>query len=235
MASRVDSRVVALISVFAALYAAGTFLPGFPLIGVSGSSISLVRALEASYGLVLGPVYGPLAAFLGAFIGKTLIGDAVGLWLTPLAAASSFVAACLGRRRVAGVPGWALGSSVLAALIALWYATGIGLTIPLYATPHIAALCLALAFRGRTAEYIESGSGGKLVLGVAIVSFVGTWTGHIAGGLISVYVIGMSPSFFFVILPVSIVERTVITAISTAIGVPLVLAVRRFFPELRRL
>jgi len=235
MASKVDTRVIALVSVFAALYAAGTFLPGFPLIGISGSSISLVRALEGSYGLVLGPIYGPVAAFLGAFIGKTLIGDAVGLWLTPLAAVSSFVAACLGRKRVAGLPGWAIGSGVLASLIVFWYGTGIGLTIPLYAAPHIAALILALTFRGNTAEYIESGSGRRLVLGVAIVSFVGTWSGHIAGGLISVYAIGMNPSFFFVILPVSIVERTVITAISTAIGVPLILAVRRFFPELREL
>ena len=78
-----DAKKLALISVFAALYVAGSFLPGFPVIGMPGSKIDAVRALEIGYGLILGPIYGPIAAFLGSVVGKTLTGGGVGLFLTP--------------------------------------------------------------------------------------------------------------------------------------------------------
>ena len=87
-------------AVLAAVYAVGSYLPGFPMLGLSGSKIDLVRALEIGYGVVLGPVYGPITAFLGAIVGKTLTGGGVGLFFTPLAPVTAFAASMLEEGRV---------------------------------------------------------------------------------------------------------------------------------------
>jgi hypothetical protein len=227
------TRVIALVSVFAALYAAGSFLPGFPMIGVPDSKIDIVRALEMSYGLILGPVFGSIAAFLGAVIGKAIAGGGSGLLFTPLALVTAFAAACLGRRRVFGFPGWILGTLPLALFLVIWFATDTGRAVPVAIAPHIVALGVALVFRGKISEWVNSEERGKLVLGILAVSLTGTMTGHILGNLLFIALFNPSPLLFLTILPVSIVERTVIVAISTTLGVPLLMAVRRFFPELK--
>ena len=58
-------------------------------------------------------------------------------------------------------------------------------------------------------------------------------TGHILGNLLFIALFSPSPLLFLTILPVSLIERAVITAISTMVGAPLIVAVRRFFPELK--
>ncbi len=229
------TRALALVSVFAALYAAGSLLPGFPMIGVPDSKIDIVRALEMSYGLILGPIFGPLAAFLGALIGKTITGGGSGLFFTPLALVSAFAAACLGRKRVFGIPGWVPGSLPLTLFIVAWFMTDTGRAVPVVIAPHVFALAVTLLLRGKIADWVGSEERGKVVLGVMVVSMVGTMTGHILGNLIFIALFSPSPLLFLAILPVSIVERTVITAVSTVVGVPLMAAVRRFYPELNDL
>lgn len=226
---------LALVAVFAALYAAGSFLPGFPMIGVPDSKIDVVRALEMSYGLILGPVFGPAAAFLGAVIGKGVAGGGSGLLFTPLAPVTAFASSCLGRRRVFGVPGWVLGSLPLTVFLLAWFATDTGRAAAVAVVPHVAALCVALVLRGKTAEWVNSGERGKLVSGVLVVSLVGTMTGHILGGLLFIALFSPSPLLFVTILPVVIVERSVLVAISTLVGAPLIAAVRRFYPSLKDL
>ena len=229
------TRTLALISVFAALYAAGSLLPGFPMIGVPDSKIDAVRALEMSYGLILGPLFGPIAAFLGALIGKTVAGGGSGLFFTPLALVSAFAAACLGRKRVFGVPGWVLGSLPLMLFIVAWFMTDTGRAVPVTVAPHIVTLATTLLFRGKIAEWVGSEEREKLVLGILVVSLEGTMTGHILGNLLFIFLFNPSPLLFLTILPVSIVERAVITAVSTVVGAPLIVAVRRFYPELKDL
>jgi hypothetical protein len=229
------TRTLALVSVFAALYAAGSLLPGFPMIGVPDSKIDIVRALEMSYGLILGPIFGPLAAFIGALIGKTITGGGSGLFFTPLALVSSFSAACLGRKRVFGVPGWVPGSLPLTLFIVAWFATDTGRAVPVVIAPHLFALAVTLLFRGKVAEWVGSEERGKVVLGILVVSLEGTMTGHILGNLIFIALFSPSPLLFLAILPVSIVERAVITAVSTVVGAPLMVTVRRFYPELKDL
>ncbi len=224
------TRILALVTVFAALYAAGSFLPGFPVIGVPDSKIDLVRGLEMSYGLILGPFFGPVAAFLGAIIGNAMASGGSGLLFTPLAPVAAFSAACLGRRRVFGVPGWILGSLPLAVLLIGWFATDTGRAAAITVVPHIVALGVALVFRGKTAELVNSDERGKLVIGVLVVSLVGTMTGHLLGDLLFLTLFGPGPLLFLAVLPVVIVERSVIIAISTLVGTPLIMAVRRFYP-----
>jgi len=230
-----NTRTIALIAILASLYAAGTYLPGFPIIGVEGSSIKIVRSLEMIYGLILGPIYGSFASFLGALTGSILVGSSVGLILTPLAIVSGGVSGCLGRKRVIGIPGWVISAIISGAIILGWLISPSTNFLPQYIIPHSAALLLILLFRGKTTDLLQSSDRRKMVLGVLVCSTAGTMSGHLLGGLIFCNFLGLSPLVNIAVLPTALLERTVIIIISTIVGTPLLSVVRRLFPELREL
>lgn len=250
---RIGTKEIALVAIFASVYAAGSSLPGFPMIGVPDSSIDIVRSLETGYGLILGPVLGPLTAFLGAIVGKILKGGGIGLFFTPLAPVSALMAAALGRYVISGdfgidvkkgrpynhafwvafkVEGWIMAAAILIVLLAGWYGTGTGRAAPYYPVLQFTGLVIILGFRGRLADYLQGGDKGKLSLGVLLCSFPATMAGHMLGNLIFIYLFKPTPLFFMSILPVSALERVVITILSTMIATPLILIVRSLFPEL---
>lgn len=229
---KLETKKITLIAVLAAVYAVGSFVPGFPMIGVPGSRIDITRSLEMGYGLILGPVLGPLAAFLGALVGKFLTGGGIGLFFTPLALVSSFIAAALGRRNVFNVRGWVLASLISIVLIAGWYVTETGRNAPYYPILHIAALCIILIFRGNLSDFIHSRDKGRVGLGVALCSFPSTMAGHMLGNLIFIVLFKPTSSFFYSILLVSAFERIVLTIFSTMIATTLIIVVRNLFPEL---
>jgi hypothetical protein len=226
-----DARKISLITVFAALYAAGSYyLPGFPLVGVPGSKIDATRALEIPYGLILGPLYGPAAAFLGAVIGRVLTGG--NLFFTLPALVTPFVAATMGRRMLAGIRGWMIGAVVLLATIVGWYSTETGRAAPYYPVLHLAGLAVILIFRGRIQALINSGKRERVALGVGLCSFPSTLAGHMLGNLIYIILFNPSPLFFMSLLPVSAVERLVITVAATVVGAPLIIIVSKAYPKL---
>ena len=229
---RIETKKITLIATLAAVYAVGSFIPGFPMIGVPGSRIDITRSLEMGYGLVLGPVFGPLTAFLGAIVGKLMTGGGVGLFFTPLALVSAFMAAALGRREVFKVRGWMMAAAILIVLIAGWYGMRTGRAAPYYPVLHLAGLGIILGFRGKLSDYSQSRDKGRLGLGVALCSFPSTMAGHMLGNLIFIYLFRPTPLFFMSILPVSASERIVLTILSTMITTPLILVVRSLFPEL---
>ena len=227
-------REIVLISSLAALYAAVSLLPSFPIIGITGSRISIARSLEMSYGIILGPIIGPLTAFLGALIGKILSMDFFGIYFTPLAFISSLMAAAMSRYRVFNIRGWIVASFISMIFIISWYATPIGRKAPLYPMPHLIGLIIILTWRDKIASYIYSGDKNKITRGIALCNFSSTMTGHMFGNLIFMTLLYniASPSFFMALLPISIIERLTITLIGTIIGVPLFLIVKRNFPNL---
>ncbi|MDP6458270.1 MAG: hypothetical protein QGF78_02935 [Candidatus Bathyarchaeota archaeon] len=226
------TRSLTLLAVLAAVYAVASLLPGFPMIGVPSSKIDLARVLEMGFGFALGPYLGPPTAFLGALVGKTLGGGGFGLFFTPLALVSSLVAACLSRRQVRGVDGWKIAAAVLALLILGWYATPTGRAVPYVPIIHVAGLVIILAFRGMLAEYLGGGDRRLLTLGVALSCYPSTMAGHMLGNLIFIQMFSPDPLFFASVLPIAIIERLVLTAIGTAIAVPLLVVVRQLYPEL---
>ena len=227
-----DTRKLTLMATLAAVYALGSFLPGFPMVGIQGAEIDIVRALEMGYGFVLGPVFGPLTAFLGAVVGKVLQGSGFGLFFTPLAPVSAFMAAALSRRRVFRVRGWVIAAAILLILILGWYGTDVGRTVPKYPVLHFIGLGIILAFRGKLSDYMRSRDKGKLSFGVALCSFPSTIAGHMLGNLIFISLVRPGPLFFIGILPLSASERLALTLLSTAIATPLLLIVRNLYPEL---
>ena len=224
-----NTKKVTLIAMLASAYAVLSLLPGMPMIGAEGTTIDMVRMLEIGYGLVLGPVYGPAAAFIGAVVGKMLKGGGFGLFFTPLAAVSAFIAAMLGR----GIKrGWVGAAGVLGALTAGWYLFETGRTVPLYPVIQFIGLAIILVFRDRISEMIKSEDRKTVTLGVLLCSFPSTVTGHMLGGLIYIVLLNPAASIFVGILPIAIIERVAITIGATLFGTSLVLAVRKIYPDL---
>jgi hypothetical protein len=228
-----EVKKLTLVAALAAVYAVVSYiLPGFPMIGVPGSSISIARSLEMGYGFILGPVLGPIAALLGDLTSKMILRPTM-IPFAFLAPISAFVAAATSRRRVFGVQGWVPAVAISAILILGWYATPIGREAPFYPGLHI--IGLGILFSGSIlARYINSIDKKKVTIGVALASFSSTMAGHMAGNLLSM---AMFPGVynaisFMTILPISAVERLVITLISTVIGVPLIFTIRAVFPDL---
>ena len=226
------ARSLTLVALLAAVYAVVSLLPGFPIIGAPGSEIDIARSLEIGYGLVLGSVFGPLAAFLGAIVGKVLTGGGVGLFFTPLAIVSSFMAAAMNRRSLFKLKGWVVSAIVLVVLIAVWYVTPTGWYAPYYPIPHLIGLGIVLLLRGKITDLLLSREKGRLTLGILLCSYPATMAGQMLGNLIFMQLFSPGPLFFMATLPITIVERSVLSVIATVIGAPLVLAVRGLFPEL---
>lgn len=231
---RVETRSLTLVALLASVYAIGSFIPGFPMIGAPGSKIDIVRSLEMGYGLVLGPALGPSAAFLGAIVGKTITGGGVGMFFTPLALVSSFMSASMKRQRLLKLRGWMISAILLSCLIIGWYATLTGREAPFYPVFHFIGLGIILLLGGRISDYLNSDEKGRLALGVLLSSYPSTMAGHMLGNLIFIKLFSPSSLFFMTILPVSIVERLVLTVIATIIGTPLTMAVRGLFPDIMR-
>jgi hypothetical protein len=223
---RLRAKRLTIVAVFAAMYGAVSLLPGFPIIGLSGSEIGLARSMEIGYGLILGPALGPASAFLGGVVGKLITGDSIGLLFTPLAIVSTFMAASLSRRLIFRVRGWLISSILLALLIAFWYLTPTGQNAPLYAAPHLVGLAILLLFRGRITDNLRSKEKRKLTIGLLLSSYPSTMAGQMLGNLIFILLLSPSPSFFVALLPVTVAERIILTALATVIGVPIVLAAR---------
>jgi len=223
------SKKLTLIAILASAYAALSLLPGMPMIGAEGSSIDLVRMLEIGYGLVLGPMYGPIAAFIGAVIGKMLTGGGFGLFFTPLAAVSAFVAAMIGRDNGRY---WWVAASVEAVLIAGWYVFETGRIVWYYPVMHVASLVALLVLRTRISDWIDSEDRSRMSLGVFICSFASTVAGHMLGGLIFIVLLAPDPALFIALMAVSIIERIGISFGATVFATSLLITVRKIYPEL---
>ena len=227
-----NTKMLTLIAMLAAVYAVGSYLPGFPMIGASDSEIDLVRALDIGYGIILGPVYGPLTAFIGAVVGKVLTGGGFGMFLTPLAPVSAFIAACMTRRVVFKVHGWMLSSGLFGLLILAWYGTTTGRAVPFFPVFHIIALGMIIIYRGKIVDYINNSEQETVSIGVALSSFPSTMAGHMLGNLIYIFILKPEPLVFVGLLPITFLERVVITILSMVITTPLLSVIKNMYPDL---
>jgi hypothetical protein len=185
--------------------------------------------LEIGYGLALGPLYGPIAAFIGAFVGKILQGGGLGLFFTPLAAVSAFVAAMLGRDRGKY---WWVAASVELVLIAGWYMLPTGRSIWYFPVMHVTSLVIIILLRTKIFEWIQSENRTWMSIGVFLCGFTSTVAGHMLGNLIFILLLSPEPALFIAILVVSIIERIGISIGATVFATSLLIAVRKVYPEL---
>jgi len=224
-----DTKKLTLIAILASAYAVLSLLPGIPMIGGDGSTIDLVRMLEIGYGLALGPVYGPIAAFMGAMVGKILKGGGLGLFFTPLAAVSAFVAAMIGREKGRY---WWVAAGVNVVLIAGWYVFQTGRIVWYFPAMHVAGLLILLALRTRISEWINSDDKRMMSIGCLLCSFISTVAGHMLGNLIFIVLLAPEPSLFVAIMAVSLFERIGISIGSMLFATSLLITIRKIYPEL---
>jgi len=250
--ARFSARDVALICVFAALFPVVDFLHlGFPIIGGQGR-INFDALLGPISALILGPWLGFLATAIGALAGWFIVGGGTfGLFTTAAPMVSAFVTGAICTKRMGSSAyriswsGWLGGLCPLAILTGLWYATWVGRAAPFYPVLQFAAIIVILTLQGEISEFFQGGSKRRVTLATALASYCGLVTDHMLGNLIFINVIGWVipiegiqswltllnlpdvPSLFMYVLPISIAERLVMSAIATGIGVSLVLALRR--------
>ena len=116
-------------------------------------------------------------------------------------------------------------------LIVAWYASWVGLSVLVYPAPHLVALGAILSLRENLVSWFQDDE--KLAAAVALIGFCATMVGHMYGtlafiGAVELGVIGVALNelVFWGLIPIVLVERAIITAIITILGVPLVLALR---------
>ncbi len=233
----VATRDIALTASMAALIVALGRMPGLPVIGVEGAQIGIVSCIVPIFGFLMGPWLGASAAFFGGVISRILFGATPFSWLTlPSMTLSAFIAGCLSRQRLRLFRGWICGAIAIGGLIAAWYLTKVGQIVLVYPILHWAALGIILIFRGWLAYFIQYGEKLELTVCIYLAGFVSTMVAHMYGTLaflmaMEFRLIGIPPSalLFLGLIPVVAVERLAITAITTVLGVPILLALRRDF------
>ncbi len=150
---KLSAREIALTAIFAALsWIVSEFVPGIPIIGASGSSISFDASLAPIYGVIVGPYLGFLAAVIG---GLAAAGNLFTILTSFCTGISAFVAGMLTTKKVGKIiHGWMFSAAAITILITGWYSTDVGRTAPFYPIPHIAGLLMALIVRGWVANKI---------------------------------------------------------------------------------
>jgi ECF transporter S component (folate family) len=210
---KMATKQIAMISVFAALCAVISRLPGIPIYGGAGK-IEFTTVLFPIAGLIMGPGTGALAVLIGNFVTWIIPTSTImGLLLIPAGAFSALIAGSLGRKD--SLTNWRMAAIVLALIIFSWYLTPVGLEAPLYPLPHVAALVLILAFRNKIFDFVQSPSKKKAILGTALCSYAGTMAEQLVGSLIFIGAVGL-------VVPLKAVRDAInsIGLLSVKLGLP---------------
>ncbi|MBC7130708.1 ECF transporter S component [Candidatus Bathyarchaeota archaeon] len=151
---KVSPKEVALVAIFAALsWIASKFVPGIPIIGAEGSTISWDASLAPIYGIILGPYLGFAAALIGGLVAAGSLFTVLTSFCTGI---SAFVAGMLTDKSKKPY-GWIVAAAVIALLLAGWYATDVGRTAPFYPLLHFAGLVIAISTGGWIADKVTEG------------------------------------------------------------------------------
>jgi hypothetical protein len=241
------TKIIALIAIFAALYAVLRLVQTIPMIGVTGASFSVSDVMAPVYGIVLGPYVGGLSVILGTFLAMAMGRPVSFMFLDFLPALVNTVAiGFLVRRK------WWPAVVIYAALFfgfLLNPLTSIFITVGDVAVPflwlHTIAFIILLSPIGRKlGSWIETFEPKKLTAGIAISVFIGTMAQHLMGNILfevvlnQLYVVlGQSPIIASAAYPANwaIVffvypwERLILIVLAVIIGVPLFRVLQKSF------
>lgn len=228
------TRLIALTSSFAVIYATLRIIPIFPLVGVPGATFSSSDIFVPLFGIILGPVYGGAAVFVGTFLGFILGKPVVFLGLDFLPATIGTISVGLlarGKR----VP--VIAIFLLALTIFLVHPfTLVLVQLPFVSIPfnwlHIVALIILISPISRKASiWVNSKSIIQITRGLAILAIIGTMIQHLVGGIVFETVLGLIVggkythqwfvgqwTFIFAVYPI---ERIILVIASVLLGTPL--------------
>ena len=227
------TRLLALTSSFAVIYATLRIIPTFPVVGVPGVSFSSSDILVPLYGIILGPIFGSASIILGTFLAVVLGKPLIFLGLDFLPATFGAVSVGLlvrGKRAVV--------VAIFAAVLAVFLVHPLSLvlvSLPFGVVPfnwmHAAVFVLLLTpLAGKAPEWVASKSISQVARGLGILAIAGTMIQHVVGGVVFETVlgfiigrytqqqfVGIWTTIFFV-YPI---ERIVLVAASILLGTPL--------------
>lgn len=232
-ARKSKTRLLALTSSFAVIYATLRIIPTFPVVGVPGASFSSSDILVPLYGIILGPIFGSAAVILGTFLAVVLGKPLIFLGLDFLPATFGALAVGLlsrGRRALVVV------IFAIALTVFLLHPLSLVLVrLPFGVVPfnwlHVAVLILLLTpISSKVPEWINSKSVSQVARGLGILAITGTMIQHVIGGIVFETVlgfiigrytqeqfVGIWTAIFFV-YPI---ERIILVVASILLGTPL--------------
>lgn len=251
---KLSSRQVALTAIFAALYAIISRLPGIPIIGAP-TKIELIVVLDPIVGILLGPWVGGLTSLLGNFVAWIIPSTTFyGLLNLPCGPIAAIVSGNLARN--AKNANWKFAAVIYAILMGIWYLTPPGREVLYYPFLHLTAFALILFFREKIHILLNAEANLKKILGSIMCCFGGIMANHMTGNLIFIGSVGWFVSLkdiknalnnlgffwlksglpqpkdplgaiFATVLPITVVERLVITIVTVYIAYGLIFALRK--------
>jgi len=251
---KLSSKQVAIMAIFAALYAVVSRLPGIPIIG-GGSKIEFVVIFDPIVGILLGPWIGGLTSLLGNFIAWIIPSTSFyGLLNLPTGPVAAIVSGNLARNTKSS--NWKFAAISYVVLMGLWYLTPPGQEVLYYPFLHWIAFALILIFREKIQIFLEANANHKKVLGATMCCFGGIMANSMTGNLIFIGSVGWFVSLqamkntlknlgffwltmglkqptdplaaiFAVALPLTVAERLLLTVFVVYLAYGLIIALKR--------
>jgi uncharacterized membrane protein len=232
-----NTKIIALVAIFTALYTVLRLIPTVPMIGSSGSWFSVSDVIAPLYGIILGPYIGGLSIMIGTFLAIAMGRPVSFMFLDFLPATVGAVSLGLLIKRK-WMPVIALNIVLLAAFL-IHPNTSVFINVPLSSTTiplpfawlHIVALAVLVSPLGRkAAQWVSTLTATKVATGIAILVFIGTMTQHLMGNLLFETIMAQPiggipvegyPDIWTSIFFVYPVERIILVIVATIIGTPL--------------
>jgi len=208
----------AVISVWAAILAASSLLPAFPIVG-TGATFNIGSALVPLAGILFGPWAGAIAAGIGSFIGQLLAPNTV--LFGPLQFMISVFGAAAAGLAMQNKWIWSLAMTLGLGLI--WYAfpTGRGA----WATPFLYLIGVAAILVGWILgrKWIASPKKSEIFAGLFCASLAGIVVTQAIGNLWALIMFELPPAIWFTVLPIAPIERIAFALAAAIIGTPLMI------------
>lgn len=234
MKLKITTKQIALIAIFAALYAVLRMMQTIPMIGVEGGKFSVSDVIAPVYGILLGPYVGGASVITGTFLAIAMGRPVTFLFLDFLPALVNCMALGFLMRGkwwpVVALNAVLLVGFILNPLTTLFINIG-GVAIPFFWL-HIAAFIVLVSPLGhRAGSWVKTLKPAKLAIGLTVLAFVGTMMQHLTGNILTEAVMGyilptMTPAAFngmwnivFFTYPW---ERLILIVLAVVVGIPLV-------------
>ncbi|NMC11558.1 MAG: hypothetical protein GYA34_01605 [Chloroflexi bacterium] len=208
----------AIIAIWAALTAAASLLPAFPVIG-TGATFNIGASLVPLAGILFGPWAGAIAAGIGSFLGQLIAPHTV--LFGPLQfIISMFGAATAG---LAMQRKWIWSLLLILGLGGVWYLFPTGQKA--WATPLLYTLGLAGIAVGWIwgKDWLVSPNRGKMFAGVFCASVAGVVVTQAIGNLWALIMFALPPAIWFTVLPIAPIERFLFSLGAAIVGTPLLI------------
>ncbi len=210
----------AVIAVWAALMAAASLLPAFPIIG-TGVTFNIANCLTPLAGIFFGPVAGAIAAGVGGFIGQLIAPHTV--LFGPLQFTIAIMGALGAGFAMQGR--WWVPALIIALFGGVWYLVPGGTEA--WATPLLyllgfAAIAVGI-FISRKENPLLSRNRARMGLGILCASLAGIVVTQSMGNLWALIFFELPPAIWFTVLAIAPVERFLFALGAMIIGTPLLI------------